>query len=451
MNPDFGQVEADPGVLNLSAFDQFFAERRPFFLESVGIFRDDIACHDGQCTGFFYSRRVGRSPQLRGTYGDAASPLQSRTLGSAKITERLGNGLSLGFVDASTEREQGTLSRTIEPQTNDPVVRLQQDLRGGNSGVGRMLTNTAHQTDRWTRDSLRNDAWTGGLDARHRFGGNRWQLNGQLAGPRVSGTGRAIALTQRSNVHLYQRPDADHLGYASTRISLSGMFVSTGIEKQGGGITRMNLGAWCMTPGFEINDRAFRTRSDEMGSSFWFALRPVKPVAMFRRAQANFNGWEFANTSGLMLGNGGNVNGWGERKNFWSVNGGLGVNNIITAYSDRDARGGPALVRSANVNSWFNLNGDSRKDIAPNIGSSIGRRFDGFRSSWNVHTSINVNVRSCALRSQCASAYPLPQQQPLVRPRGIGCRAGTTAHADVLRRTAGMHDRGYRSVSGETH
>ncbi len=392
VNPDFGQVEADPGVLNLSAFEQFFAERRPFFLEGVGIFRYDIDCNDGQCTGLFYSRRVGRSPQMRGNYGDAASPLQSRILGSAKVTGRLGNGLSVGFIDAITDREQGTLARTIEPQTNYAVVRLQQDLRGGNSGVGLMLTNTARLTDQWTRDFLRNNAWTGGLDARHRFGGNRWQLNGQLAGSRVAGTANAIALTQRSNVHLYQRPDADHITYDSTKTSLTGIYASTSVEKQGGGITRMNVGAWYMTPGFEINDLGFRTRSDEMGASLWFALRPVTPVAMFRRAQANLNSWGFANTSGMIVGNGGNVNGWGELKNFWSVNGGIGVNNVITAYSDRDARGGPTLLRPANVNSWFNLNGDGRKDIAPNIGGSVGRRFDGLGSSWNVHTGVTVRA-----------------------------------------------------------
>jgi hypothetical protein len=164
VNPDFGQVEADPGVLNLSAFEQFFAERRPFFLEGVGIFQYNIDCNDGQCTGLFYSRRIGRSPQLRGNYGDAASPLQSRILGAAKITGRLGNGLSIGLIDAITQREAGTGLRTIEPQTNYAVMRLQQDLRGGNSGIGLMLTNTARQTDEWTRDILRNNAWTGARD-----------------------------------------------------------------------------------------------------------------------------------------------------------------------------------------------------------------------------------------------------------------------------------------------
>ncbi|MBY0489333.1 MAG: carbohydrate binding family 9 domain-containing protein [Gemmatimonadaceae bacterium] len=392
VNPDFGQVEADPGVLNLTAFEPFFAERRPFFLEGVGIFRYDIDCNDGQCTGLFYSRRIGRAPQLRNTYGDAASPLQSRILGAAKVTGRLGNGLSVGLLDAVTGEARGVQQRTIEPQTNYAVVRLQQDLRGGNSGVGLMLTNTARQTDQWTRDVLRDNAWTGGLDARHRFAGNRWQLTGQLSGSHVSGTAQAIALTQRSNVHLYQRPDATHLRYDSTRTNLMGWFAAASVEKQGGGLTRSNTSVWYMTPGYEINDLGFRTRADEMGASTWVGLMPVKPVGKFRRGQLNFNGWMTANTSGLVIGSGGNTNAWGEFKNFWSANGGIGVNNVIPTYSDRDARGGPALFMPPRVNLWANLNGDSRKTISPSLGLNGGRRVDGLGGNWNVSLGMQVRL-----------------------------------------------------------
>lgn len=394
VNPDFGQVEADPGVLNLSAFEQFFAERRPFFLEGSGIFRYDIDCNDGSCTGLFYSRRIGRAPQLRNQFGDAASPLQSRILGAAKVTGRLGNGLSIGVMDAVTEREAGTQLRTIEPQTNYAVMRLQQDLAGGNSGVGFMLTNTARQTDQWTRDVLRGNAWTGGFDARHRFAGNRWQVNAQLAGSQVSGTAQAIALTQRSNVHLFQRSGADHLDYDSTRTSLSGWMTQASLNKQGGGITRMSSSIWYIAPGFEINDVGFRTRSDEAGASFWMQLRPVKPVGFFRQANVNFNAWGTANTGGMILNNGGNVNGWGEFRNFWSANGGIGFNDLITAYSDRNARGGPAIYMPRRMNTWWNVNGDNRRDIAPNFGGGGGRRLDGLGSNWNAYVGARVRVGS---------------------------------------------------------
>ena len=392
LNPDFGQVEADPGVLNLSAFEQFYAERRPFFLEGSGIFRYDIDCNDGQCTGLFYSRRIGRSPQLGDTYGDAASPQQSTILGAAKVTGRLGNGLSIGFLDAVTDRVRGTEARTIEPMTNYGVVRLQQDLRGGNSGIGLMLTNTSRRVDEWTRDVLRGDAWTGGLDARHRFGGNRFQLSAQLAASRVTGTPGAIARTQMSNVHLYQRIDADHLGVDSTRTSLSGSLASLSLDKQGGGITRFSTSAWYMTPGFEINDLGFRTRADEAGGSAWLGIRPTKPFGLFRRGGLNFNAWSSYNTSGLALGNGGNINGNGQFRNFWSGYAGVGINNVVASYSDRDARGGPVVYQPRRLQMWMGTDGDSRKSIAPSINAFGGRRLDGRGSNWDLSVGAQFRV-----------------------------------------------------------
>lgn len=394
VNPDFGQVEADPGVLNLGASEQFFSERRPFFLEGSGIFRYDLDCDMGACSGLFYSRRIGRSPQLRGRFGDMASPMQSTILGAAKVTGRLGSGLSVGFLDGITSQEMGTSERTIEPQTNYAVVRLQQDIAGGNSGVGLILTNTTRQNDQWTRNYLRGNAWTGGFDARHCFDDNRWEVSGQLVGSRVSGTAQAIALTQRSNVHLYQRPDADHLEYDSTRTSLSGWMTQVKLEKQGGGITRLNTSVWYTTPGLEINDLGFRTRSDETGASVWFSLRPVTPVGFFRRANMNVSAQMATTTDGMMLENGGNVNGWGEFSNLWSINMGIGTNNLVAAYSDRDARGGPALFLPRRMNMWWNVNGDNRRNIIPRFGGRGGRRLDGLGSNWNASVGADFRVGS---------------------------------------------------------
>ncbi len=142
INPDFGQVEADPSVLNLSAFEQFFEERRSFFLEGAGIFQFRTACNDIDqgCTGLFYSRRIGRSPQLRGLYGNDDSPSASGILGATKLSGRLASGLSVGMLAAVTERELGGEQRTLEPQSTYVVARLSQDLRRGQTGIGLMLT-----------------------------------------------------------------------------------------------------------------------------------------------------------------------------------------------------------------------------------------------------------------------------------------------------------------------
>jgi hypothetical protein len=294
--------------------------------------------------------------------------------------------LSIGVIDAITDRVAGTQSRTIEPMTNYGVVRLQQDLRGGNSGVGLMLTNTTRRNDEWTSDVLRGDAWTGGLDARHRFGGNRFQLSAQLAGSRVTGTPAAIARTQRSNVHLYQRADADHLTYDSTRTSLTGTLAQFSLDKQGGGVTRFSTSAWYVAPGFEINDVGFRTRSDEAGASAWLGIRPTKPFGIMRRGGLNFNAYSVFNTSGLTTGNGGNINANGQFKNFWFGYLGTGVNNVFTSYSDRDARGGPVLFLPRRMQMWMGVEGDSRKSVAPSFNAQGGRRLDGLGSSWNLST-----------------------------------------------------------------
>src|SRR5687768_2678671 len=171
INPDFGQVEADPSVLNLSAFESFFEERRPFFLEGSGILTFNTSCGDIDtgCTGLFYSRRVGRSPQLSGVYGDARSAVNTTILGASKLTGRLGKGLSFGFLDAITQREVGTSDQTIEPMTNYAVGRLQQDLRDGQTGVGLMVTGVNRDIDDATSPFLRSSAYTGGIDLRHRF------------------------------------------------------------------------------------------------------------------------------------------------------------------------------------------------------------------------------------------------------------------------------------------
>ncbi len=392
VNPDFGQVEADPGVLNLTAFEQFYPEKRPFFLEGSGIFRYDLNCEDGACSGLFYSRRIGRAPQLLNSNGDAASPQQTRILGAAKATGRLGNGLSVGILDAVTSHEDGASRRTIEPQTNYAVMRLQQDLRGGNSGVGLMLTSVNRKADAWTSEILRNSALTGGMDVRHRFARNRWQVSAQLAGSYVSGSSPSITRTQLSAVHQYQRVDASHLNLDSTRTSLSGFTARVALDKQGGGILRTSLVVKYTDPGFEINDIGYMPRADELVASGWVGLQPVRPVGIFRRANLNFNAWGSANSAGMITGNGVNGNGWGQLDSFWTTNGGVMIDNALRAWSDRESRSGPAIFRPPRISMWGGVGGDNRGAVVPNVSVSGGRRLDGLGSNWNVSTGISARA-----------------------------------------------------------
>jgi hypothetical protein len=393
INPDFGQVEADPSVLNLSAFEQFFGEQRPFFLEGTGILRFDQDCNDGQCTGLFYSRRIGRAPQLGFRTNDVnAVPTSSTILGAAKITGRLGNGLSLGILNAMTDRELVGEDLVVEPRTNYFVARLNQDLRGGRSGIGAIFTATNRQLDDETSPYLRSAGYTAGVDARHRFGaGGNYSVSGNIVGSLVKGSEAAIAATQRSSVHLYQRP-GDDLEYDPTRTDLGGFGLNVGLNKNGGGITRFWTGGYYKSAGLEINDVGFMTNVNTMGWSNWFALVFQEPRYFYRRLQVNFNQWNSFMVDGTNTGVGGNVNINTQFKNMWFMYGGIGGERA--SFCGSCLRGGPYLREDATLNAWWGFNGDSRKSIMPGVSTWYNRRDGGESFNYGLNPYFNMRVSS---------------------------------------------------------
>ncbi len=366
INPDFGQVEADPSVLNLTAFEQFYQEQRPFFLEGQGIFRYDLNCNDGQCSGLFYSRRIGRSPQLGDTYSDASNPLNTTILGAAKVTGRLASGLSIGVMDAMTQREVSTGGRTIEPAANYGVVRLQQDLRQGNSGFGIMLTSTDRQLDQWSADYLRRGARTFGADFRHRFWKNTYELSGYLAGSQVNGTAASMNSLQLSSVHNYQRPGSG-LDLDPTATSMSGATMQLALAKQGGGKTRFMTGYQRTTPGFEVNDLGFLSRADMQSFFNWLQVAYTKPTNWYRSVRVNFNQWNSWNTGGQLLERGGNINAHAEFANQWWGHIGYNLNGTGGASDDRVSRGGPTVRNVFSRSGWAGIEGDRRWKIQPTL------------------------------------------------------------------------------------
>ncbi len=395
INPDFGQVEADPSVLNLSAFEQFFEERRPFFLEGAGIFQFLTACNDVDhgCTGLFYSRRIGRSPQLRGLYGNDDSPTASRILGATKLSGRLASGLSAGMLAAVTERELGVERRTLEPQSTYVVGRLSQDFRKGQSGIGLMLTGVDRSLDHWSAPYLRNNAITGGLDARHRFGNQNYEVSANVAASRVTGSAAAIAATQRNSVHQYDRPD-DGLAYDTTRTALFGDLARISLSKFGGGITRFQTLLQRFSPGFESNDVGFQSRADEQLFRNWFSLQYTKPRLFYRRLQANFLATNTWNTAGLALGQSVNINVHSELKNTWWIHAGGNLEGLTATYDDRVARGGPALRQSPSWSTWGVVEFDRRKWLTPVVYTGVHQGDAGRSSGWWISPSLNLRLAS---------------------------------------------------------
>src|SRR5216117_1521637 len=189
INPDFGQVEADPAVLNLTAFETFFQERRPFFVQGAGTFQFNVNCTAvNDCStgeGLVYSRRIGRAPELAGVYSDTTSAAFTTILGAAKLTGRLPGGLAIGAIDAVTAHETGVGGVTIEPTTNYGVLRLRQDLRKGETSIGGIITTVNRDNDSWSSPYLHKSAYVGALDFRHRFPGGRYELSGAVDFSRV--------------------------------------------------------------------------------------------------------------------------------------------------------------------------------------------------------------------------------------------------------------------------
>jgi hypothetical protein len=394
VNPDFGQIEADPAVVNLSVFETFFQERRPFFIEGTGTFQFDVNCNIVNCSGenLFYSRRIGREPQLLGAYGDAESPAASRILGAAKITGRLPGGLTIGALEAVTQRHSGPGNRTIEPLTNYAALRARQDFRKGESGIGVMLTGVHRDVDEWTDPFLRRSAFAGAIDARHRFANGRYQVRGSLGLTRVNGSPTAIARTQRSSVRYYQRPD-DNIDLDTTRTSLSGSSQELVFRKFGGFI-QFETSYMRRSPGFEINDLGILFRADQQGWNTWGSLNWQNPTRLIQQGFWNFNWWQFWTSGGLPTERAANTNAHMQLKNRWWVHYGATLGGFGDVFCDRCARGGPALRRDRVFAPWGGIEGDQRWPVAPYLFVNYTRNDGGRSEYFNVNGGVELRISS---------------------------------------------------------
>jgi len=378
VNPDFGQVEADPATLNLTAFETFLAEQRPFFLEGTGIFQfgDDP-------TSIFYSRRIGRAPQLSGLVTDenADVPGASRILGAGKLTGRLSDGTSLGVLGAFTERTDvgGT---TIEPATTYGMARAVHDFRAGESALGIVATTVHRALDPSIDSYLRSDALTAGIDGRHRFANGMISLRGSLATSTVRGSTGAITRTQRSSIHEYQRPD-DGIAVDTTRTSLSGSSVFLAANKVSG-LLRGGFNYTYLTPGYETNDLGFLSRADLQTLQTVAQLVPSKPFHGWRNPVASVFITEQRTAAGLRNGSTWELYVYGYTASGARVSIDSWVDNALPTYCDRCARGGPALRYSPAYNTLVNLNADPRLRVSPSFAAIYTVGDEGNSSLWRV-------------------------------------------------------------------
>jgi hypothetical protein len=374
LNPDFGQVEADPSVVNLSAFETFFAERRPFFLEGQNIFDFRLSNFSG-AEQLFYSRRIGRAPQgfadPRG--GFVKMPLNTTIIGAAKLTGKSADGWSIGVLDAVTAEEKATViaddgSRyrdPVEPLSNYFVGRVSKDFREGQSAVGSIFTATNRSLPNELRH-LRTAAYSGGVDARTRFWNGNWEVSGQLLGSRIQGSRAAIEIAQLSPARYFRRPDADHLTFDPNRTNMMGTSGAFSFAKIGGGHWRGEVTGEWVSPGFETNDLGFQRRADVMRGSAWIQYREFTPGKIFRRYSLNTNFWNMQTFGGERTATGTNVNGNFTLLNYWGGWGGF--NYEFPALNILVLRGGPAMKAPSGYNAWGGFFTDNRKSLVAEFG-----------------------------------------------------------------------------------
>jgi hypothetical protein len=369
LNPDFGQVEADPAVVNLTAFETFQEERRPFFVEGSDMFQTSWQMG----MPFFYSRRIGRTPQLdvprEAAWADA--PSATTILGAVKLTGRTESGWSVGVLDAVTPRERapfvtadGSPGRaTVEPLANYAVARVARELNQGRTGFGLLTTGTLRRLDEVGLSTLRSGAFAASLDGWHRFGGasgSTYQLSFAFQGSRVRGDNTAIALTQRAPGHYFQRPDADHLKYDPSRTSLSGWSARGQVWKRQGSL-RGGVFLQAISPGFEISDLGFNPQQDVMATSAWMNWWDFTPGRHLRQ-------WNVGTMASLGATFGGERR-WGEQMvqasgtflNFWQA--GVRLGRSYGGYDPVALRGGPALRESPWWNAGLDVTSDDRKPV----------------------------------------------------------------------------------------
>ncbi len=402
VNPDFGQVEADPAVVNLSAFETFFPERRPFFNEGLDVFRFPILLGDGDNANeqLFYTRRVGRTPQgeadARGGFADAVD--QTTIRGAAKLSGKTASGWTVGLMGALTAAEESkVISGTgeefadiVEPRTGYFVGRLARDFRSGLSKVGVFATGVTRSLPD-NLDWLRSSAYAGGIDWSHRFHDDTYEVSGWLVGSTVQGSAEAIDLTQLSSARYYQRPDNDHVTYDPTRTSLQG-FASQFIVSKNKGTMLFATGFDTRSPGFEVNDAGFMRDADRTIQFAWVGLRWNNPGKVFRRFGLNFNqhsvwsyGWERRAI-------GGNVNANFQFLNYWGGN--IGVSQNLEALSLGALRGGPAMRAPYTMNLWGGFYSDNRKALS--VGLHSFAFIQPASDSWGYNLSPRISWRAAS-------------------------------------------------------
>jgi hypothetical protein len=420
INPDFGQVEADPSQLNLSEFETFFREKRPFFIEGNDILDYQVApaVTGGRNTQdvLFHSRRIGRRPSWpweTTAYPDHVDmPEASSILGAFKLTGKTPGGFSIGILESVTAREQARSDYggaeqdvVVEPATNFFVGRLQRDFRQGDTRIGFMSTAVNRRAEAGL-EQMNRQAYAGGLDFSTRFWERRWSLAANLLLSEIRGDSLAMAGSQLSSARYYQRSDNDYEEFDPDRRSLSGHAGSLRFGRGGSTGLRFQTQLGWRSPGFEINDLGYMREADIVNQSTWLGWGSSAPFSVFNRLGINSNQWVDLDFGGNVLRRMVNLNSNLEFRN--NMNMGIGATRTADWVSNTALRGGPSfkIPGDFELNFWFNS--DHRRRMNYGFGGYLSRGDEDFHDVGTVWCNVGFRP-SNALRVSMNPSFNLRQ------------------------------------------
>lgn len=405
LNPDFGQVEVDPAVVNLTAYETFYEEKRPFFIEGSSIFNFARGVFargmnfNWMNPDFFYSRRIGRYPQGYTIQpGFVDFPGRTTILGAVKLSGKVAPGWSLGFLSALTGRENAEIDfegqrfrEEVEPMTYYGVVRSQREFNEGNQGIG--IISTAVLRDLQTptlRGSLSKSAFAVAIDGWAFFGKKRtWVLNGWIGGTQVEGSREAIYRLQRAPQHYYQRPDAKHVEVDPNATSMSGWAARFSLNKQSGNLI-FNAALGAISPGLETNDLGYLSRGDIINGHIGSGYQWFKPGRVFRSWNfivATFRNYDFG---GHKTHDGFFLMAHFEFLNYWKIRG--MAMYLPKRWDNSLTRGGPLALALPYREIRLGAETDSRKLVVLSLNANYGKADNG-SYMWGMDLSVKWKPR----------------------------------------------------------
>jgi hypothetical protein len=398
LNPDFGTVEMDAAEVNLSAFETQLGERRPFFLEGAELFDFGAgAVGPGSSNRrLFYTRRIGRRPQLAAPTARADLPQSATILGAGRLTGRPAPGWSVGVLGALAGEERSRYldadgavrDALVEPRTHYFAGRALRELRGGQTRVGVMGTATHRWLDERSAASLRGAGYVGGVDWSHDWGNRAWRLLGYLAASRVEGTPAAITATQRGSAHNFQRPDAPHLAVDSAATSLGGWAGQLQLTRQAGEHWRGDAWVAAVSPGYEVNDLGFQFRGDARAAGGRLTYLQNRPGPLFRSFRIDQAAHVMANGAGDRIGGVYFVGTDWQLRDYTRVVLNASVSPPVS--NDRMTRGGPLARLPGDRRVFAEVNTDARRPLRLAAGTFL--RTQG-EAGWGREAWVRATVQ----------------------------------------------------------